>query len=61
MHEVTRIDSMMPRQAFHGGAVGTPIVMAQCIGVIFVKLEVIHDVLRHGLIHHRKDVGGCVM
>jgi len=54
--EMMRVDAVMARQAFQRGAVDVPVMAAQGMGVFFVQFQVVHDVLRHGLVHHREDV-----
>ena len=52
---------MMPHQAFKRGAIHTPIMLTQAVCGVFVHCQFVHDVLRHGAIHHREDMGRCVV
>src|SRR5690606_33900228 len=38
-----------------------PVMLTQFMGSVFVQIQMVHDVLRHGLIHDRKDMRVCVM
>ena len=55
------IDPMVARKAFKCGSIDVPIVLAQMVCGLFIKLQMFHDVVRHSPIHYRKNMCRCVM
>lgn len=55
--EMGRIGAVVAHQAEKCGAVARPVVLAQPVGFVLIDAEVALDVLPHGAVDVREDVG----